>query len=584
MELYEKVLKYDRSDYQSIWLYNVAAMTLGKYPDEISLLHQIPESFLKSDYEIPVFPNVSLQANVAVLDVSGGSIFEDFNGDGFLDLMVSAWPLTSQIRLLENNGDTTFREATDEWQLGGLTGGLNLVHADYDNDGDNDVLVLRGAWLDHYGAQPNSLLQNNGNGTFSDITQAVGLFSAHPTQTARWEDFNNDGFLDLFIGNETQNLADPHPCELYFNNGDGTFSEISEQSGVNIIGFVKGVATGDYDNDGYTDLYISILKSENILFRNLGEENNEGGWSFEVVTKEAGVAEPVPSFPCWFWDINNDGWQDLFVSGYQVADIGDVAKAAFGLPHDAVGPKIYLNHGDGTFRDMGMEHNIHDCWLPMGANYGDFDYDGFLDFYVGSGDTPMDNLLPNRLYRNASGKYFQDVTSSGNFGHLQKGHGVSFGDYDNDGDQDIHITMGGAYSGDRYINALFQNPAFTNSWIKLQLQGKTSNRNGIGARIKIEVREGNSTRTIHRTMNAGGSFGSNSYRMEIGLGDMDSIRSLEVYWPVSGETDRIQNIQPQMAYILKEGSGKLSKIPHPASNPAPPFDPIANPEVCKIIE
>ncbi len=212
-----------------------------------------------------------------------------------------------------------------------MTGGLNLIQGDYDNDGFVDVLVLRGGWLGKDGRFPNSLLRNNGDGTFTDVTEQAGLLSFHPTQTAAWFDYNNDGWLDLFIGNESvPGSGAVDPCELYRNNGDGTFTECAAQNGVAITDWIKAVASGDYDNDGRPDLYLSSLTGPNRLLRNdgpAGADRAAGApWRFTDVAREAGVTEPLKSFPCWFFDYDNDGWLDLLVTGYSIRDAGDIAR------------------------------------------------------------------------------------------------------------------------------------------------------------------------------------------------------------------------------------------------------------------
>ena len=176
---------------------------------------------------------------------------------------------------------------------------------------------------------------------------------------------------------------------------------------------------------------------------------------------------------------------------------------------------------------------LDDVLLAMGANYGDLDNDGWLDVYVGTGLPRMNTLVPNRMYRNASDGSFQDVTTSGGFGHLQKGHGIAFGDIDNDGDQDVYAVMGGAFEGDTFPNALFLNPGHGRRWITLRLNGSDSNRAAVGARIRVEVDTPSGSRTIHALGGTGGSFGSSSLQQEIGLGDATAIRSLEITWPTS---------------------------------------------------
>jgi hypothetical protein len=485
----------------------------------------------------------------------------DFNNDGYLDLMVSSWSLKDQVHLLINQGDGSFEDQSESAGIQGITGGLNMQYADYDNDGDSDVLVLRGAWLFQAGHHPNSLLRNNGDGTFSDVTESAGLLSFRPTQTAAWADFNNDGWLDLYIGNE-QTERDAHACELYLNNKDGSFTEHASEAGVAVNAWIKGVTSGDFDNDGWPDLYVSVLDGPNKLFRNKGLDST-GRLAFEDVSQKAGVIEPISSFPCWFWDYDNDGWEDLFVAGYQLGGISAVTASYMGKNAEIETPRIYRNKGDGTFEDVSASAGLEQCWLPMGSNFGDLDNDGFLDFYVGTGDPSMDVIMPNKMYRNDGGKTFQDVTTSGGFGHLQKGHAVSFGDFDNDGDQDVHTVMGGAYSGDRYMNALFENPGNDNKWLKLKLVGDRSNRDAYGARIHVRIQTPNGPRSIYKTVGTGSSFGGNPTRQAIGLGNAESIESVTIVWPTSKTEQVFENVEFNRAYRIHEGATSLERIQYP---------------------
>ena len=444
-----------------------------------------------------------------------------------------------------------------------MVGGLNLVHADYDNDGWLDVLVLRGAWLNE--GHPNSLLHNNGDGTFEDVTEESGLFAPSPTQTAAWGDYDNDGWLDLFIGTETVQ-GTTYPSQLFHNNGDGTFTDVAADAGVAVVGFVKGVVWGDYDNDGRLDLYVTRLLAEqpNRLFHNEWAAEN-GTWSFRDVAAEAGVAGPPVSFPTWFFDYDNDGWLDLFVAGFR-GTLGDVTSEYLGRPHGGQLPRLYRNRGDGTFSDVTRAARVDKIMWAMGSNYGDLDNDGFLDFYVGTGDPDFRAIVPNRMFRNAGGEFFQDVTASGGFGQIQKGHGVAFGDIDADGDQDIYQVLGGAYEGDTFQNALFLNPGHGNNWVTLRLQGVTSNRFAIGARIRMTVTTPTGDRDIHATVSSGGSFGGSSLQQEIGLGQATVIRTLAITWPVTGSTDVYADLDVNRAYGIREGD------PTPTPVTLEPFD------------
>src|SRR5262245_49197455 len=192
--------------------------------------------------------------------------------------------------------------------------------------------------------------------------------------------------------------------------------------------------------------------------------------------------------------------------------------------------------------------------LAMGSNFGDLDNDGWLDFYVGTGAPAFNMLVPNRMFRNADGKFFQDVTTSGGFGHLQKGHGVAFGDIDNDGDQDIYEVIGGAFQGDNYRNALWENPGHGNHWITLKLDGVQSNRSAIGARIQVDIETDSGPRTIYKTVSAGGSFGCSPLRQQIGLGRAKAVPSVTITWPrLPQNTQVFKELALDQFYRIREG-------------------------------
>jgi len=439
----------------------------------------------------------------------------------------------------------------------GLWGGLNLLHTDYNNDGHADVLILRGAWLNRAGHHPNSLLKNNGDGTFEDVTEAAGLLSFHPTQAAAWLDFDGDGWVDLFIGNEST-ATDPHASELFRNNRDGTFTECAAKSGVAVNAFVKAVVTGDFNNDRKPDLYLSCLSTNNMLFINGGGTNGIA-WRFKEIAREAGVSEPIHSFSSFVFDYDNDGWQDLYVSGYGIRGVGDIAADYLNLNSSAERSRLFRNNGNGTFADVSIATGLHRVSHGMGINFGDLDNDGWLDFYVGTGDPNLMTIIPNRMFRNSGGQFFQEVTSAGGFGHLQKGHAISFTDLDNDGDQDVFAMMGGAYRGDVYRDALFLNPGFAgNQFVNLKLEGRSSNRAAIGARIHVTARTPKGPRHIHRVVSTGGSFGASAFRQEIGLGKATLIENIQIEWPATGKTQTFSDIQLGQFYKIIEDD----PIPH----------------------
>ncbi len=557
------------------WLLNIAYMTIGGYPEGVPKPYLLPPEAFQSAEEMPRFTNIAPHLGLDTFDLSGGAIIDDFDNDHYLDIVVSTWDPAGQIRFFRNNQDGTFSEQTEQAGLLGLYGGLNLLQADYDNDDDVDILVLRGAWLEAAGQHPNSLLRNNGDGTFTDVTFDAGLGEVHyPTQTASWSDYDNDGDLDLYIGNESTESFNA-PCQLFRNNGDSTFFDVAAQADVQNYGFTKSVIWGDYNADRFPDLYLSNFKGVNRLYR------NNGDGTFTDVAAELNIDLPTRSFPAWFWDFDNDGALDLYVSAYS-AGISHLAANALGIsigappsttgaesrttyhnrpdPSEGGLPHLYRGDGQGGFKEVAHQHNLVQPNAPMGSNFGDLDNDGYLDFYLGTGYPDYKNLMPSVMYRNRRGIDFVDVTYTGGFGHLQKGHAVVFADLDNDGDQDIFEQMGGAFPGDGYSNALYENPGFKNHFLTIKLVGVRSNRSAIGARIHAEVVENGGRRSIYKHVNSGGSFGANPLRQTIGLGKAEKIETLEIFWHTTGLTQTFHDVPLDQFIQITEGETQYTTI------------------------
>ncbi|MHA4894525.1 FG-GAP-like repeat-containing protein [Pedobacter sp. PWIIR3] len=563
IELYEQILKRNPKDAEARWLMNIAYMTLNKYPAGVPKQYLLTNPYPETDKVLP-FEDVAAGLKIDVDNRAGGVVTEDLDNDGYLDIVTSAWGIEDAMHYFHNNGNGTFTDVSEKSGLSKLTGSLNINHTDYNNDGYKDIFVLRGGWKGVFGSVHNSLMRNNGDGTFTEVTIQNGLLSAHPTQTATWNDFNNDGWVDLFIGNESF-PNDPqlqHPCEFYINNQDGTFTNVAVQTKLDLKYFIKGVTSGDYNNDGWQDIFISAM-GERILLRNKGVKGKIP--AFENVTKQAGLAKDLNStFATWFFDYDNDGWEDIIACDYSFnTTLSTIAGSeALGINSEYKGqPVLYHNNGDGTFKNVTEEIGLYKSVYAMGASFGDIDNDGWLDMFFATGNPNFNSLIPNRMFRNNGGKGFNEVTRSARIGSLQKGHAVAFADLDNDGDQDLYVELGGAYQGDTFPSALYMNPGQNkNNWINIDLIGVSSNKAAIGTRLKLSVVENGKMRYIYKDVNSGGSFGSAPFRREIGIGAAAIINELEIKWQGSGKVQKFKNIKPNQFIKITEGSDVVTPL------------------------
>jgi hypothetical protein len=562
IDAYKAILAMNPDDLSSRWLLNLAYMTVDEYPSGVPHEFLIPGLLdtARVTTSTDSFVEIAGDLSVNVRNASGGSIVDDFDNDGNLDIVTSSWSLDDPLHFFKNNINGIFLDHTKIAGIDSITGGLMIMQTDYNNDGLLDIFVPRGGWQKKFGRQPKSLLRNNGDGTFTDVSTKAGLISMHPSQTATWNDFNNDGWVDVFIGNESEG-TEQHPCELYINNRDETFKNIANDAGVEISDFVKGVTSGDYDNDGDQDIFISTFSTRKYLFVN---ESAKGAVRFRDATTESNLDKlKLPTFPTWFWDYDNDGWLDIFVAEYSVKPLSQFAAAhALESGGECNGTlHLFKNNGDKTFIEVSQQAGLCDAVYPMGSNFGDINNDGFLDFYLGTGNPDYKSVVPNKLYKNLDGNTFEDVTITSRTGHLQKGHGVCFADLDNDGDQDIYAEMGGAYAGDSYDNVLFMNRSQDKGhWISISLQGNNSNRMGIGSRIKLVIVENGIRRAIYRDVNSGGSFGGSPLRKEIGLGKAQQIEELEISWSGSGKVQRFTAIRGDQFIRIREGSNHVETL------------------------
>jgi hypothetical protein len=556
IEHFTRYLQFHPEDLGIQWLLNVAYMTLGEYPGGVPPALRLPLGRFESLADDPrrmvnIASRVGLNGRGE--SMAGGCLVDDFDGDGRLDVFMPTTDPDRGALFLKNRGDGTFEDVSDKAGLSDQVLSLNAYQADFDNDGALDILMLRGAWET---PRRMSLLRNRG-GVFEDVTLAAGLGEPIASQAGGWADYDNDGFIDFFVAGEfdIQKPDSRNLSRLYHNRGNGTFENVAVTAGVTNARFGKGVAWGDYDDDGLPDLYVSNLAQGNRLY------HNRGNGKFDDVASALQVIQPTVGFACWFWDFDNDGKLDLWVNPNN-ATLSEVIADQLGRPTTGERPRLYRNVGPTEpFRDVTAELGLDRVVLPMGANFGDVDNDGYLDIYLGTGRPSYSYLMPNVLLRNDGGRRFEDITAATGTGHLQKGHGVAFADWDADGDADLFVQAGGAAPGDRAHSVLFQNPGYGNHWLTLKLVGTRTNRAAIGAKIRVDLlgRDG-ARESRYRTITAGSSFGGNPLTCTVGLGRAQKVLAVEVSWPTSNTHQTFRDVPIDRKVEITEGREELRVV------------------------
>ncbi len=536
-------LRLKPGDPETLWNLWTAYSKLGGYPPEL------PEEFKiqvntsagsnAGKTQATLLTNIAPELKMDKVDGGRGSAWGDYDNDGDEDIV--AVGTFQPHALFRNNGDGTFTNVAEGAGIADPRGGWGSLFADYDNDGYLDLYITRGGWS---GAAENTLYHNNGDGTFTDVTHAAGVADPQSSFCAAWADYDNDGYLDLYIADGV--IGDGAANVLYHNNGDGTFTNTAESAGVANTGNSLGTAWGDYDKDGYIDLHVINFGQSNVLYR------NNGDGTFTDVTPTTGMTLPVTdAFVTFFLDVDNDADLDIFISNsgsFQAFIAGQITGTA---PHDGDRQVLYRNNGDGTFTDVTRESGLYHAFGAMGANFGDIDSDGYLDIYLATGAPQMGRLERDALFRNNGDGTFTDATFALGLGNIGKGHGVTFGDVDTDGDVDIYVPVGGAFIGDQWHNLFYQNAGAGNNWLTLKLVGVKSNRDGIGAKVTLHVGDN----VIYREVSGGCGFGStNSLSLEIGLKAHPKVDTLEIAWP-SGQVDIHRNLSVNQRLVVTEGAG-----------------------------
>lgn len=498
------------------------------------------------------FEDIAAELGIDRFDGNGTCAWADYDGDGDLDLFLAG---AGTHLAVYRNDRGTFREVTNELGLSEVPSGYSLNLVDFDNDGDPDLYIAFNGWS---GPMANRLYRND-SGHFVDISATSGAADGGDGFVSLWGDLDNDGLLDLLVVNGV--LKDGSTPQIYRNQGDGAFTNITKGSGIDEVpqwGAI-GAALGDYDKDGDLDIFINGLDSApNRLYR------NEGNWRFSEVSRKAGVAQaPHNGFVSFFFDFNNDAWPDLLTTSLAPWEsvIDGLVDGYRPTSAKAVHPdasRLFRNNGDGTFRDVTLESGLFYPMGTMGAGVADLDNDGFVDIYFGTGDPQLTRLEPNRFFHSNGDGTFSDWTDAAGFARPgNKGHGVSFVDIDHDGDLDVYAQLGGHYPGDRSHNAFYRNlKGNRNAWLQVELLGTKSNRDAIGTQVTLTAGD----RIFFQEIKGSEGFGAtNPLRLHFGLGEIEEIQKVEVRWP-SGLRQTFSNVPCRRSIRIEEGKDSLETL------------------------
>ncbi len=536
--------------------------------------------------------------NRYLLETTGcGVAFYDFDHDDWVDIFLvngtrlEGFPKGSEpiSRLFKNNRDGTFTDITAKSGMVRSGWGQGCCVGDYDNDGLNDLFVS------YYGQ--NILYRNHGDGTFTDVTAQAGLLQSR----TRWNsgcaflDYDRDGRLDLFVANyidfdiRTAPLPEAAGCEykgiqvacgppgleggkniLYHNNGDGTFTDVSDKAGLADTAGTYGlsVSVADFDNDGWPDIYVANDSTAATLYQ------NQKDGTFKDVAVESGVAyspdgKPQAGMGVSIGDYNRDG-------------LLDIVKTNFAGDTDS----LYLNLGDGTFDDRTYQSGlgINTRYLGWGVGFADLDNDGWLDIVVSNGHVypevdgsslDVSYAQHKYVYRNLRNGQFEDVTKAAGPGMNAEvpARGCAFGDYNNDGNLDVVVNC---------VNAPPQllrcDAGIQRNWVKLRLVGTKSNRSGIGARVTVTATTASQEmsgvgkqplKQLDELRSGGSYYSQNDLRLHFGLDQATTVELIEIVWP-SGTKDTLKSLAANHLYVIEEGGRVLKTMALGAPAPNPP--------------
>jgi enediyne biosynthesis protein E4 len=520
--------------------------------------------------------------NKYLLETTGcGVAFYDYDNDDWLDIfLVNGWRLEGFPKgqepvshLFKNNRDGTFTDVTAKSGIVHSGWGQGVCVGDYDNDGFDDIYITS------FGK--NVLYHNNGNGTFTDVTEKAGV----STNGKRWNtgcafvDYDRDGHLDLFVANyidmdlATAPVPESGPCVykgvlvacgppglnggkniLFHNNGDGTFSDVSERAGIFQANgtYGLGVLTADFNNDGWPDIYVANDSTASALY-----QNRKDG-TFSDVAMEAGCALSADGKP--------QAGMGVSAADYDLDGNLDIVKTNFAGDT----PSLYHGIGGGNFEDATFFGGLgkHTQYLGWGCGFFDMDNDGWPDILICNGHVypEVEQLrteagYPQQkiLYRNLRNGHFEDVSSQGGSGIMVPvaSRGAAFGDFDNDGDIDVVVN-----TVNDFPQLLRCDSRLENNWLKVKTIGTKSNRSGIGARLRCVTHPPGETKPhsqIDEVRSGGSYISQNDLRVHFGIGKAEKVELLEIRWP-SGAVDTLKDVKPNQLIVVKEGAGIVRSV------------------------
>jgi hypothetical protein len=568
--LFGKLLdRYDPGNGLYRWLLNFNYMAVNGYPQDVPPQHLIKSQFIEAFYG-PAKQAVESQfADLTFEDRAGdlgvdtygtgrGVAVEDFDNDGYLDIVTGG--AFETLHYYKNEGGKTFSDRSEQTGLAAIRQPFFVSAVDFDNDGWMDLFVSRMLGPTYV------LLRNNRHGGFTDVTAESGLLEGPLAAQLSsgwihaWADVNNDGYLDLFLAQMSMKvpilhgvLSKPRMDSKLFINRKGRFVDKTREYGLSDVvhdSYFIGAAFGDYDGDGYPDLFLSSpLYHTSALLRNVA------GTRFE---KTGLIDRKEGGFSAAFVDVNHDGRLDIFQGGFANARTS-AEGMVLGKPAAAGHSTLFVQTAEGKFQEHDEFFNAP--MATMGASFGDLNNDGCYDFYLGAGNPESWFVLPHLMYLGkAKGTQClienTNISMLNGFGSVQKGHGIVFFDFDGDGKQDIYSSLGGMWPSDRWFNQFFVNTSkLTNTWTKIRLRGRQTNYFGVGATIKVTALNPAGEQIVrYALMDQKTGLGSGPYLAQVGLMDADRIKEVEVYWPVS-RCRRIYPAELKKLNILDEAAG-----------------------------